>query len=375
MTTARAECSNGSSGEVLEWVRARSRGSMLEGSVLFHAPSTVFQAPGGGEIQLAQTGRALERSGWVIRPFVGWTDRIEDARLLHLFGTSPEGLALARLARARGVPVVLSPICWFEPLALRALGGHPASAARALAAFALRRAFPSWPSWRRELLAVSDRILPNSASEARQLNRLFGIPRAKIAVVPNGVDERFGWASARPFHERFGVRDFVLYVGRVEPRKNVLGLIRSLQGTALPFVVIGEVVPGHEAYGQQCQAEGRGFTSWIPRIPHDDPLLASAYAAARVFALPSWFETPGLSALEAAVAGCAIVVTPLGSTRDYFGERVEYARPDRPRAIREAVLRAWSRGPEPGLASWIKNRYHWSVVSRKTAEAYHSLER
>ncbi len=36
------------------------------------------------------------------------------------------------------------------------------------------------------------------------------------------------------------------------------------------------------------------------RLDHDDPLLASAYAAARVFALPSWFETPGLAALEAA---------------------------------------------------------------------------
>ena len=42
---------------------------------------------------------------------------------------------------------------------------------------------------------------------------------------------------------------------------------------------------------------------WLGASDHDDPLLASAYAAARVFALPSWFETPGLAALEAALAG------------------------------------------------------------------------
>ena len=43
--------------------------------------------------------------------------------------------------------------------------------------------------------------------------------------------------------------------------------------------------------------------SWLGRLDHHDPLLASAYAAARVFALPSWFETPGLAALEAGPGG------------------------------------------------------------------------
>ena len=74
-------------------------------------------------------------------------------------------------------------------------------------------------------------------------------------------------------------------------------------------------------------------------------MLASAYAAARVLALPSWFETPGLAALEAALAGCAVVVTPFGCTREYFGDRVEYARPDRPAEIGRAILRAWRDGP------------------------------
>ncbi len=74
----------------------------------------------------------------------------------------------------------------------------------------------------------------------------------------------------------------------------------------------------------------RGQVIWLGRLDHHDPLLASAYAAARVFALPSWFETPGLAALEAALAGCAVVITPYGSTREYFGDLVEYARPHRP---------------------------------------------
>src|SRR5439155_4026138 len=103
------------------WLGARLREPMRRGAVLLHAPSHVFQSPGGGENQLVQTGRHLEALGVPVRPFPSWTDRLEQARLLHLFGMSREGLELARVARARGVPVVLSPICWYAPRSLAAL--------------------------------------------------------------------------------------------------------------------------------------------------------------------------------------------------------------------------------------------------------------
>src|SRR5947209_6216080 len=102
----------------LDWLGEKLRGAMPGGAVLLHAHSAAFQAPGGGENQLVRTGRALEALGVEVRPFCPWTDRLADARLLHMFGMSREGLELARVARARGVPVVISPICWFEPRAL-----------------------------------------------------------------------------------------------------------------------------------------------------------------------------------------------------------------------------------------------------------------
>src|SRR5205085_2575719 len=81
-------------------------------------------------------------------PFCPWVDRLTDARLLHLFGMSREGLELARVARARGVPVVLSPICWLDPRALAALAPGPAAAAFDLARWAVRRAGPPIPDRR-----------------------------------------------------------------------------------------------------------------------------------------------------------------------------------------------------------------------------------
>src|SRR5262249_39702407 len=180
-------------------------------------------------------------------------------------------------------------------------------------------------------------------------------------------------ADESDFRSRMGGREFVLYVGRVEPRENVVGLVRAVRRLGRPLVVIGDAVPGHEAYAASCRAEGSGFVTWYPAIGHDDPLLAPASAAARVFALPSWFEPPGLAALEAALAGTAVVVTPFGSTREYFGDRVLYARPDRPGAIARAIATARETGPDPTLAGLVARHFLWSVAAQRTAEVYEQV--
>jgi glycosyltransferase involved in cell wall biosynthesis len=322
-----------------------------------------------------QTARHLEALGVRVRLFSPWTDRLETARLLHLFGMSREGLALGRLARTRGVPVVLSPICWFEPRALLALEPDPFRKAAGLAAWCLRHATPRLPTWRRELLHLADVVLPNSRAEANQLARLFGVARDRLRVVPNGVLPAFGTAAPEPFRERWGPDPFVLSVGRIEPRKNTLNLILAVGRLGLRLVVIGEATPGSHGYAQECRRAGGDRVVWLGRLDHHDPLLASAYAAARVFALPSWFETPGLAALEAALAGCAVVVTPYGSTRDYFGDLVAYARPDRLEEIRRGLRSGWDDGPDPRLAPTVATHYLWPIVAQITAEVYDQVVR
>ena len=182
-------------------------------------------------------------------------------------------------------------------------------------------------------------------------------------------------AAAELFHAHWGAKPFVLFVGRIEPRKNPLGLIQAVRGLGLPVVVIGEAPAGCEGYERECRRAGTGFVTWPGRFDHHHPLLSSAYRAARVFALPSWFETPGLAALEAGLAGCAITITPYGSTRDYFGEMVEYARPGRLMEIRRAIMKCWDRGPDPRLSRLIATHYLWPDVARITAEVYDQIAR
>jgi glycosyltransferase involved in cell wall biosynthesis len=362
--------------DISAWLSARATGIARRGSVFFHAPVDVFQAPGGGENQLVQTGRHLEERGVAVRLFNPWVDRLSEARLLHLFGMSREGLSLARAARRIGLPVVVSPICWFEPRALWSLESGVSRKLTSLVRWALR----AWtggrlPDWRRELLTLADAVLPNSQSEARQLERLFRVAPGRIQVVPNGVSAHFAEASPNLFRSRFGSDDFVLYVGRVEPRKNVLGLLRATRSLGLRLAVIGTSPPAFAEYERRCRREGGDDTQtlWIGHLEHDDPLLASAYAAARVFALPSWFETPGLSSLEAASAGTPVVTTPYGCTRDYFGDLVRYARPHDQMELERALEETWQEGANPRLSRLVVSRYLWPVAAQRTAEVYDAV--
>ena len=117
-------------------------------------------------------------------------------------------------------------------------------------------------------------------------------------------------------------------------------------------MVIGEAPPGlSRTMSRSAGARAATASSWLGRLDHHDPLLASAYAAARVFALPSWFETPGLAALEAALAGCsdrdhALRLDP-GVLRRPGG--VCSARTG-PRRSGGPSAKCWDDGPDPRLS-------------------------
>jgi glycosyltransferase involved in cell wall biosynthesis len=192
-------------------------------------------------------------------------------------------------------------------------------------------------------------------------------------VVPNGADERFAEADAEPFAKLVGGRNFVLYAGRIEPRKNQLGFLQAMRGTGTAVVVLGDAVPGHEEYLVRCRRAAGERVRFVPRIDHDDPLLASAYAACGCLVLASRFETPGLAALEAGMSGVPLVLPKAGSAREYFGEMADYVAADDSAAIRRATLAALGRGRSVSLAEHVRRRYSWRAVAEATRNAYEKV--
>lgn len=329
---------------------------------------TALESPGGGEVQMQSLARALcglKVDAQLWRP---WQDPLAECHCLHLFGSLPEHQTLIQAARRQGVAVVLSTAAWYDA----ARGGSNLWFA-SVAANCRRTAtmlFPWAPSWRRRLYRSVDVLIPNSHAEAQQLSRRFGVPHDRIHIAPKGADPRFADADPQPFIDLAGVRDFVLCAGRIEPRKNQVALLRAMQGTGVPVVVLGDVAPGCEAYFEACRQAGGKDVVFVPRLAHTDPLLASAYAASACLALCSWFETPGLAALEAAMSGTPLVLTEGGCAEEYFGSLAHYIRPTDPEGIRRAVLAAIEQGRSSILAEHVRHYLTWETAAQITCEAY-----
>jgi glycosyltransferase involved in cell wall biosynthesis len=165
----------------------------------------------------------------------------------------------------------------------------------------------------------------------------------------------------------------VLSAGRIEPRKNQLALLRAMRGTGVPIVVLGDVVPGHESYERQCRRAADEDVRFVRRLAHDNPLLGSAYAACGCLALVSWFETPGLVALEAGMSGVPLVLPQGGCAREYFGEKAAYVKPNDLASIRRAVLAAVSTERDPALAEQVRLAFSWKAAARATREGYEKV--
>jgi len=210
-------------------------------------------------------------------------------------------------------------------------------------------------------------LLPNSESEFNRLVAAYGISSDHI-VVPNGIDIEM-LRKTYPSNDTY--KDAIICMGRIEPRKNQLNLIRALNGTVYRLYIHGKPSPNHGAYYRQCLAEAKNnvvLCDWL-----EDDTLYSVYNAARVHVLPSYFETTGLSTLEAAAMGCNIVITDKGDTREYFGASAWYCEPDNIASIRAAVDDAYVAPYNTGFRQYILDNYTWQRAAEKTLEAYYHV--
>ncbi len=341
--------------------------------IAFFVYPSAFQNKGGGEILLEKTEEYLLKAGIEVVRFDTWGDRIEDFDILHVFGSVKECLPLMQVAKARGVKVVLESIFWSDFRRAFYETGSGKKKMEMVMRHAVKVALPFFASARKKMFEISDLIFPNSENEAIQISRLFAVNKKKMFVVPNGVDSSFARAQSELFISKFKFEDFVLSVGRIEPRKNLLNLIKAVKDIDRDLVVIGEPVSGYEWYYDKCKAEAGSNVRFLGGIEHESELLMSAYAACDSFVLPGWFETPGLAALEAALAGAKVIATKGGSTREYFKNKVLYIKPEKPKDIKKKLSKALSCPKKEELKNLVMGSYTWEKVAQRMIEGYNKV--
>lgn len=300
--------------------------------------------------------------------------------LVHLYNLSDPNLAVVYVARAMdaGKPLVVTPIYWSHAqwLETRAratpatrpeffLGALPDDE-RALSQRVLLASEQLTRAVQQLVCDVAPRIFVLSNAEGDILAREFHAARAKLHVTYNGIDPAFQYGDAERFFKTRGLRDFVLSAARIEERKNTIGLIRAWRGETIPLVLAGNAPDAD--YLALCQREAGANTHFLGALTPTQ--MADAFAAAHVHVLASWWEEASLSALEAGLAGCQLVMTENSSAREYFGDMCFLCNPSDPQSIHAAIRAAYDAPRHTELAAHLRENFTWERVAHVLSDAY-----
>jgi glycosyltransferase involved in cell wall biosynthesis len=223
------------------------------------------------------------------------------------------------------------------------------------------RLYPETLSFRNRLLLApvarrsfraADAILADSEATATDLTRLYGVDPATLRVVLLAAGERFHSRDPavvrQELRSKLGLEgDYVLFVGTLEPRKNLRGFLAAMAAVAQSGAFDGQaVVVGGKGWKERGPAAlGRDhplgdrlrFLGYVGE--GELPLL---YAGARLFVMPSLYEGFGLPVLEAMQSGVPVITTTSGSLAEVAGGAAVLVPPADDPALARAIGELWN---------------------------------
>lgn len=171
-------------------------------------------------------------------------------------------------------------------------------------------------------LTAADAVIAPTAAMGQALQTEYGVPR-RVTVIPNGAPR----SSGDPWN---GKAHVVLAAGRAwDEAKNIRTVCESAASIPWPVYVAGD---RRSPSGDECDLGG---VTLLGRLQPSD--MAEWYRRASIYALPAAYEPFGLSVLEAAAAGCALVLGDIPSLRENWDEAAVFVAPGDPMALSEAV--------------------------------------
>lgn len=339
------------------------------------------RAPHGGDlVALEHTLAALRARGVRCDVSDDPAHPLDAYDLVHLYNLADANAAVEYVAAAlqQNKPLVVTPIYWSHAQWLDArrtatletnpefFRGALSAEARALSLRVSVQSEQVARAAHQLVCAAAARIFALSRAEANLLAQAFRAAPEKLRVTYNGVDPSFAAGSAERFAREFGFTDFIFSAARIEERKNTIGVIRAWREETIPLVFAGQAPEAD--YLESCQREASAHVHFLGALAPSQ--IADAYAAARVHVLASWWEEVGLAALEAALAGCNLVMTKNGPASEYFGDACFVCDPADPRSIHAALRAAHDAPRQTHLAPVIRETFTWDRAAAVLCDEY-----
>lgn len=183
----------------------------------------------------------------------------------------------------------------------------------------------------------ADRIIAISECTKRDVLEFYNVPEHKVDVVYQPVRQRFYTPM-----DKSEVRPYMLYVGAINSRKNLLGIVQAMElmpkDLQLPLVVVG----GGGAYRQKVQqyiAEHHMEHLFVWPNLVDTASLQRLYTDAQMLIYPSFYEGFGLPVVEAQLCGCPVVTSNVSSLPEAGGPHALQADPHSPEDICDNMVK------------------------------------
>jgi glycosyltransferase involved in cell wall biosynthesis len=214
------------------------------------------------------------------------------------------------------------------------------------------------------------RVICVSEATARDVAAQWGVEQRRLAVIPNGVDERFTPgdrdAARAAMRERHGIDGpFVLHVGSLEPRKGLDVLFAAAHGAEWQLVLAGS--PAYRGQGLLAEARRAGAVQ-LSGVGDDG--LVALYRAAEAVAAPAIYEGFGIVPLEAMACGTpAVVAANAGALEEVSGAAAIVVGERTAEAWRDGIARARAQRGELAAAGIAHAaRFRWADIAARTRE-------
>jgi glycosyltransferase involved in cell wall biosynthesis len=361
--------------------------------ILFCVRHNFYDSPGGAQIQILKTKEYLEKLD--INCFIttsAYNINYHNYDILHLIDLTwvyDNIIYLEEIKKQNFTgKKVLSTIYWpfddyasngapfLQKMIFKIFGINGFEYAKSLAKFIIKREpiylkglQKSYIQIQKDIANSVDWLLPNAESEMKALNNRLNLKLTNYSVANNAIDTKLFEEIESKYKVKKNKR-LITFVARIDARKNQLNFLKSMMDTEYEIRFIGNSGPNSQKYLEELKklASKRGGVKFISHIPQEE--VFKHMLEAKVNLLTSWVETPGLVSLEAAYAGCNIVVSDKGSVRDYFRDYAFYCKPDSLNDIKEKTIEAMNSEFNNEFRELIKTEYSWENTATQTLEAY-----
>jgi glycosyltransferase involved in cell wall biosynthesis len=223
----------------------------------------------------------------------------------------------------------------------------------------------------KNVLARADRLIAISDNSRQDAARLLGLNADKIEVIYPGVPEVYFGAQARPSEQ-----PYVLYLGTIEPRKNVDTLLDAWSGFRFrgdfDLVIAGASGWAGEKTLARLASRPPGVR-YLGYVPEDE--LPGLMAGASAFVYPSLYEGFGFPVAQAMAAGIPVITSNTSCLPEVAGEAALLVDPRSAGelgAAMEKLLTSQDLRQELGTAgvARAKREYRWEICARKSLEFF-----